>query len=190
MLRHLHRRSVSSCRSRHHHPRVDVGHGARRRTGAVVPTAIVSSARRRRDDAAVAVRPATTTGSARGLSSSSFASRETTSTTMTGGVGDGGRRPFDKVMAANRGEIATRIMRAASELGCGTVGIYSREGKGFCLCDGECVWGALHSVSKPRHHYNIMARKNGENEICDVWRISYRATYPTPHRGLDFVDVR
>jgi len=30
-------------------------------------------------------------------------------------------------MAANRGEIATRIMRAGSELGCGTVGIYSHE---------------------------------------------------------------
>ena len=31
-------------------------------------------------------------------------------------------------MAANRGEIATRIMRAGTELGCGTVGIYSHEG--------------------------------------------------------------
>lgn len=30
-------------------------------------------------------------------------------------------------MAANRGEIATRIMRAGSELGCSTVGIYSHE---------------------------------------------------------------
>jgi len=38
-------------------------------------------------------------------------------------------RPFEKLMAANRGEIATRIMRAGSELGCGTVGIYSHEGK-------------------------------------------------------------
>ena len=37
-------------------------------------------------------------------------------------------RPFDKLMAANRGEIATRIMRAGSELGCSTVGIYSHEG--------------------------------------------------------------
>ena len=37
-------------------------------------------------------------------------------------------RPFTKIMAANRGEIATRIMRAGTELGCGTVGIYSHEG--------------------------------------------------------------
>lgn len=36
-------------------------------------------------------------------------------------------RPFNKLMAANRGEIATRIMRAGTELGCGTVGIYSHE---------------------------------------------------------------
>lgn len=33
--------------------------------------------------------------------------------------------PFRKLMAANRGEIATRIFRAASELGIPTVGIYS-----------------------------------------------------------------
>lgn len=36
--------------------------------------------------------------------------------------------PFTKVLAANRGEIATRIMRAASELGVQTAGIYSHEG--------------------------------------------------------------
>jgi hypothetical protein len=36
--------------------------------------------------------------------------------------------PFKKLMAANRGEIATRISRGASELGIPTVGIYSHEG--------------------------------------------------------------
>ena len=36
--------------------------------------------------------------------------------------------PFKKLMAANRGEIATRISRGASELGIQTVGIYSHEG--------------------------------------------------------------
>jgi pyruvate carboxylase len=35
--------------------------------------------------------------------------------------------PFKKIMAANRGEIATRIMRAGTELGCVTVGIYAHE---------------------------------------------------------------
>ena len=37
-------------------------------------------------------------------------------------------RPIKKIMAANRGEIATRIMRACAELGVPSVGIYSHEG--------------------------------------------------------------
>lgn len=37
--------------------------------------------------------------------------------------------PFEKLLAANRGEIATRIVRAASELGIQTAGIYAHEGK-------------------------------------------------------------
>lgn len=36
--------------------------------------------------------------------------------------------PFFKLLAANRGEIATRINRAAAELGISTAGIYSHEG--------------------------------------------------------------
>jgi pyruvate carboxylase len=36
-------------------------------------------------------------------------------------------RPITKVLAANRGEIAIRILRAANELGLRTVGIYSQE---------------------------------------------------------------
>ncbi|HXA57079.1 MAG TPA: pyruvate carboxylase [Candidatus Acidoferrum sp.] len=36
-------------------------------------------------------------------------------------------RPIKKVLAANRGEIAIRILRAANELGLRTVGIYSQE---------------------------------------------------------------
>ena len=42
---------------------------------------------------------------------------------------DASKAPFDKLMAANRGEIATRIVRAASELGIQTAGIYAYEGK-------------------------------------------------------------
>lgn len=37
-------------------------------------------------------------------------------------------QPFFKLLAANRGEIATRINRAAAELGISTAGIYSHEG--------------------------------------------------------------
>lgn len=35
--------------------------------------------------------------------------------------------PFKNIMAANRAEIAVRIMRAATELNCGTVGVYVQE---------------------------------------------------------------
>src|SRR5208282_6077799 len=37
------------------------------------------------------------------------------------------QRPIQKLLAANRGEIAIRIFRAANELGLRTVGIYSKE---------------------------------------------------------------
>jgi len=37
--------------------------------------------------------------------------------------------PFSKLLAANRGEIACRIMRGAAELGIHTAGIYSHEGR-------------------------------------------------------------
>lgn len=42
-------------------------------------------------------------------------------------VSTGTPSPFSKIMAANRGEIAVRIMRAGNELGIRTVGIYSFE---------------------------------------------------------------
>jgi hypothetical protein len=47
---------------------------------------------------------------------------------MTSGSVNVAIPPFKKLMAGNRGEIATRICRAAAELGIQTVGIYSHEG--------------------------------------------------------------
>ena len=41
--------------------------------------------------------------------------------------------PFRKLLAANRGEIATRIMRASSELGIASAGIYSHEGESILI---------------------------------------------------------
>ena len=50
------------------------------------------------------------------------------SSTISATVGDPDYEPpFEKVMAANRGEIATRILRAGSELGMQTVAIFSHE---------------------------------------------------------------
>jgi biotin carboxylase len=71
-------------------------------------------------------------------------------------------RPFDKVMAANRGEIATRILRAASELGCGTVGIYSRE--------GELSWGGTYRRIISRHCCSVIMtneRTRYDDDDCD-----------------------
>jgi len=36
-------------------------------------------------------------------------------------------KPFKKLLALNRGEIAIRIMRAATELGLRTVAVFARE---------------------------------------------------------------
>ena len=47
------------------------------------------------------------------------------------------RAPFKKLLAANRGEIATRIMRASSELGIASAGIYSHEGELVNECIDE-----------------------------------------------------
>lgn len=46
---------------------------------------------------------------------------------ITAGDGTGFDMPFKSLMAANRGEIAVRIMRAGNELGLRTVGIFSKE---------------------------------------------------------------
>ena len=37
-------------------------------------------------------------------------------------------KPIQKILIANRGEIAIRVMRAASEMGIRTVAIYAEEG--------------------------------------------------------------
>lgn len=47
--------------------------------------------------------------------------------TTTPGDGSKFNMPFKSLMAANRGEIAVRIMRAGNELGLRTVGIFSKE---------------------------------------------------------------
>lgn len=59
-------------------------------------------------------------------------------------AGDGSKfdMPFQSVLAANRGEIAVRIMRAGNELGLRTVGIFSKEDR-FTQHRCECWGGRL-----------------------------------------------
>jgi pyruvate carboxylase len=57
--------------------------------------------------------------------------------------------PFGRLLAANRGEIATRINRAASELGISTVGIYSHEGT-----SSEQQWNAI-AYFKSNDHLSL-----------------------------------
>lgn len=56
--------------------------------------------------------------------------------------------PFTKLLAANRGEIATRIYRAAAELGISTAGIYSQEDR-FTQHRYKCDQAFLLDGSKP-----------------------------------------
>ncbi|CAN0418333.1 unnamed protein product, partial [Laminaria digitata] len=46
---------------------------------------------------------------------------------QSAGDGTAFQMPFKSLMAANRGEIAVRIMRAGNELGLRTVGVFSKE---------------------------------------------------------------
>lgn len=62
-------------------------------------------------------------------------------------------RPFDKLLAANRGEISTRINRAAAELGIQTAGIYSHEDR-FTQHRYKCDQAfALNSEKSPVAQY-------------------------------------
>ena len=47
---------------------------------------------------------------------------------------------FRKILIANRGEIAIRVMRAANEMGKSTVAIFAKEDKASNQCEMKMSW--------------------------------------------------
>lgn len=70
------------------------------------------------------------------------------STGQTAGDGTKFQMPFKSLMAANRGEIAVRIMRAGNELGLRTVGIFSKEDR---FTQHRCVYVVEQKVAQQQH---------------------------------------
>ena len=68
--------------------------------------------------------------------------------------------PFNKVMAANRAEIAVRIMRAATELNMETVAIYGYEDR-----YSQHRWGADESYMLPPAETAVKAYLNVEEVV-------------------------
>ena len=71
--------------------------------------------------------------------------RRGTATLLVVRHNSGGPKPFKKILAANRGEIATRILRAGSELELTTVAIYSHEAR-----EPLDAFNASHDPRSPR----------------------------------------
>jgi len=78
--------------------------------------------------------------------------------------------PFAKILIANRGEIAVRVIRSARELGCGTIAVYSdpdRDARHVAMADEAYHLGP----ATPSHSYlNVerildVARRSGADAI-------------------------
>ena len=88
------------------------------------------------------------------------------------------KNKITKLLIANRGEIAIRIMRAATELGIKTVAIYSQEDK-----------YALHR-HKADESYKVGDGKNPIDDyldIDDIIRIALNANVDAIHPGYGFL---
>jgi hypothetical protein len=81
--------------------------------------------------------------------------------------------PFNKILAANRGEIATRINRAAAELGIQTAGIYSFEGKKEVLCP----WFIVQCVVLRGYHVYDISTCCIQNSSSLDWIFLYRSLH-------------
>jgi pyruvate carboxylase len=87
-------------------------------------------------------------------------------------------RRIERLLIANRGEIAIRVMRAANELGIGTVAIYSREDR-----------FSLHRT-KADESYLVGAGKGPIEaylDIADIVRIAHESKCDAIHPGYGFL---
>ena len=87
-------------------------------------------------------------------------------------------KPIRKILVANRGEIAIRVMRAATEMGIRTVAIYAEEDK-----------FALHRF-KSDEAYRVGAGKKpiaAYLDIEDIIRIALEAGVDAIHPGYGFL---
>ncbi len=87
-------------------------------------------------------------------------------------------RPFRSLLVANRGEIAIRVMRAASELGMRTVSIYSQEDR-FSLHRMKADESYLVGEGK--------APVDAYLDIDDIIRIALETRVETVHPGYGFL---
>jgi Biotin carboxylase, N-terminal domain/Carbamoyl-phosphate synthase L chain, ATP binding domain len=90
--------------------------------------------------------------------------------------------PFKNIMAANRAEIAVRIMRAATELNCGTVGVYVQEDS-----YSQHRWGADRSFRLERNKDAGASPISAYLDIPQLIQIALDAKVDAIHPGYGFL---
>jgi hypothetical protein len=88
--------------------------------------------------------------------------------------------PFANIMAANRAEIAVRIMRAATELNCGTVGIYAHEDR-----YSQHRWGADQSFVLEKD--DLATPISAYLDIAQIIKIAKEHGVDAIHPGYGFL---